>query len=236
MKPATIEKVNGLGKAGYILATITKVVLIIGLVVLVPAAVICFAIPTELYTVRFDAQAAIDVNCGTLGITAEELSDRQLSYALDNINSAGYMSVDDMELLLDGVSVSGDTITFSGSGNAKGYGIGQIRTVLVLGVLSLALYLVCTFFVAGFCKALSRCASPFEPELVKKMQTLAWATLALPIVSSLTESVPNNMLTGTVDIQISIDLMEVILVLAMFALAYIFKYGAQLQQESDETL
>ena len=43
-------------------------------------------------------------------------------------------------------------------------------------------------------------------------------------------------MSGHLDIMLSIDLMEVILILSMFALSYIFRYGAQLQLESDETL
>lgn len=236
MKPATIEKVNGLGKAGYILANITKVFLIIVLVALVLGTVVCFAIPTDLFTVRFDSQAAIDIDCGTLGITADQLDPDELNAAMAEENVMGSLTIQGMDIFFDGISVSGDTVTISGAGNATLYGIGMIRIILLMGLLSLAVYLVCTFFIAGFCKALSQCKTPFEAELVKKMQTLAWAMLALPFISSLTESLTESVLSGSIHIQLSIDLMEVILILAMFALSYIFKYGAQLQQESDETL
>jgi hypothetical protein len=49
----------------------------------------------------------------------------------------------------------------------------------------------------------------------------------------------NLMLTfmsGAPKVTLSINLAVIFTVLVIFALAYIFKYGAVLQQESDETL
>ncbi len=43
-------------------------------------------------------------------------------------------------------------------------------------------------------------------------------------------------MNGVVNFQISIDIAMLIVVLVILALAYIFKYGAVLQRESDETL
>lgn len=236
MKPASIEKVNGLGKAGYILANIAKAFMIIGLIVLLIATIVMFAIPSDLVNIQMNAQADIGIDLGTLGITADQLNTEELNAALEEESVTGSLSIQGMELLLNGLSVDGTNITLSASGSAGMYGFSAIRIILIMALLTLGVYLVCTFFIAGFCKTLSQCKSPFEAEVVKKMQVLAWAMLALPFISSLTSSLSESALSGNIHIQLSIDLMEIILILAMFALSYIFSYGAQLQRESDETL
>ena len=72
--------------------------------------------------------------------------------------------------------------------------------------------------------------------MIRKMQQLAWALVCLPFASSIAESISTSIMTGRVSIGLHIDMMEVIVILAVFALTYIFKYGAVLQRESDETL
>ena len=72
--------------------------------------------------------------------------------------------------------------------------------------------------------------------MIRKMQQLAWALVCLPFASSIAESISESILLSSLRIGLHIDLMEVIVILAVFALTYIFKYGAVLQRESDETL
>lgn len=236
MKPASIERVNGLGKAGYIIANIVKALIIIGLSILLIATIVMFTIPSDLVSLQMNAQADIGIDLGVLGITADQLNTENLNAALAAENVSGSLSIQGMELLFNSLSVDGTNITLSASGSAGMHGFSAIRTILIMALITLAVYLVCTFFIAAFCKTLSQCKSPFEEEVVKKMQVLAWAMLALPFVSSLNSSLSESALSGNIHIQLSIDLMEIILILAMFALSYIFNYGAQLQRESDETL
>ncbi|MBQ5325201.1 MAG: hypothetical protein J6J58_07115, partial [Oscillospiraceae bacterium] len=60
--------------------------------------------------------------------------------------------------------------------------------------------------------------------------------IPMALLQSVTDSITNSMMTGDIDIVLGIDLMTVILVILIFLLATIFKYGTMLQKESDETL
>ena len=59
---------------------------------------------------------------------------------------------------------------------------------------------------------------------------------AAVLLSGISENVIESALTGGKNMLFSVDLSTVLVILLIFALTYIFKYGAQLQTESDETL
>ena len=68
------------------------------------------------------------------------------------------------------------------------------------------------------------------------MQNLAISLIPWTIVSSVSDSVVASYLQGGLQFQFNLDLSVALVVLIVFILVYIFKYGAILQQESDETL
>lgn len=60
--------------------------------------------------------------------------------------------------------------------------------------------------------------------------------IPMAFVSSITNSVIQSISSNRIYLNWNVDLTVVIAILLVFAMAYIFKYGAMLQQESDETL
>jgi hypothetical protein len=91
-------------------------------------------------------------------------------------------------------------------------------------------------FASSLCKAFRDCETPFEDNVIKKMQNLAYSLIPWVFVSAATDSVVSSLTTNMVAITFGIDFGVVLIILIVFALVYIFKYGAVLQQESDETL
>ncbi len=108
---------------------------------------------------------------------------------------------------------------------------GLLVLAVLLGITQVTLY-----FIGFLCKAFRDCESPFEENVIKKMQHLAYALIPWTVASSLVEIVINNIIRGNKGIALSVDFGVILVVLLVFLLAYIFKYGAILQQESDETL
>ena len=97
--------------------------------------------------------------------------------------------------------------------------------------------LVTLFFVGALCKAFRYCESPFEENVIKKMQNLAISLIPWTIISSIAESFVTNLLNvGRFEFGIGVDFNVVLVIALIFVLVYIFKYGAVLQRESDETL
>ena len=80
------------------------------------------------------------------------------------------------------------------------------------------------------------CETPFTPETADRFSKLAFSFLPVIVLGWVTEAVTERVTTGVWDIVIGIDLTVVMIVVVILLLAEIFRYGAMLQQESDETL
>lgn len=238
MNTVNIQKINSIGKAGHIISNILKVLSIIALVALIFAAVIMFCLPADLFRVDMAGSANLTVDMSTLGISGSEISPEDLEGAFSG-EDMGSLTVDGMDFSFSGseVRLEGDTLVFTAdAGVQEAVSIRSIRVILIMAMIAMIGTLICTVFASSFCKSLSLCDSPFRVEVVKKMEALAWSMLALPIINSVTESLGKSVGTGNINITLSIDLTVVLILLAMFALVAIFKHGAQLQQEADETL
>lgn len=86
------------------------------------------------------------------------------------------------------------------------------------------------------CSAFRTCATPFTQKISQGLRNLAWSLVPVAVVSSLAECVSDSLLSGDWDLSIGLDVSTVLLVLCIFMLSAIFKYGTALQTQSDETL
>lgn len=236
MNNSAIQKINGFGKAGRIIANICKILVIIAIVAMIVATVIMFVLPTDLVQIRMDAHADVTVNYDKMGSFAKLLTPSTAEEMLDDLQEDSDFEFNGMEFAVDTAEVTNENIHFSANAQVNTLDVGHIRIVLIFAIFALALVLVSMHFICSFCKALEVCKSPFEDNMIRKMQQLAWALVCLPFASSIAESISESILLSSLRISLHIDLMEVIVILAVFALTYIFKYGAVLQRESDETL
>ncbi len=75
-----------------------------------------------------------------------------------------------------------------------------------------------------------------EKNVIKKMQYFAYSLVPWAVVSMISDSIRESILNNKLSVMFSIDLGVVLIVLVVLLLVHIFKYGAVLQQESDETL
>ena len=107
--------------------------------------------------------------------------------------------------------------------------------MLVLA-LNITMVMVTLCFISSLCKAFRDCESPFEENVVRKMRNLAYSLIPWAIFSTITNSVADSLLMNKVSVNFTVDLGVIMIVLVVFVLVHIFKYGAMLQQESDETL
>lgn len=236
MTNSAIQKINGFGKAGRIIANICKILVIIAIVAVIVATVIMFILPTDLVQIRMDAHADVTVNYGQLNAFTKLLTPSTAEDILEEIQDDSDFEFNGMEFAMDTAEVTDESILVGATAKVRTLDMGHIRIVLIFAIFALALVLVSMYFICSFCKALEVCKSPFEDNMIRKMQQLAWALVCLPFASSIAQSISESVMTGSVRIGLHIDLMEVIVILAVFALTYIFKYGAVLQRESDETL
>lgn len=252
MKEQAILKINKVGKISAIVATICKVLAIVGMVICLAGTIICLVLPKDLVKVTTLETVTTEVNYEALGIEVpqekvegvEELQDWMLQgydvqvEVVQHGVVSGSMTVTSNGQTFTPTEISiedGVVKTVMDSGNATAT-LRSVAGLMGVAMVALAMTIVTLTFVEGLCKAFRDCTSPFEENVIKKMQRLAYALIPWTIVSSLAESILTGAVTNSFQWSFSLDVGVVLVVLIVLILVYIFKYGAVLQQESDETL
>ena len=230
MKEQAIQKINKIGKISNIITLIAKILVGIALGVALVGAVICFVIPDSMLKFNMQGTMNMEMDYSSLGIsmTEEEMAVAQAEVERGLVSDEA-TTITEIAVTENKIIIAGDTdyISFTMRDAAWLY-------VLALGVL--AMTFVTLVFIGALCKAFRDCHSPFEENVIKKMQNLAVSLIPWAVVSAVSGSVANSLLHQKVNIMFSVDLGVILIALVVLVLVYIFKYGAVLQQESDETL
>uniref|UniRef100_UPI0040577168 hypothetical protein n=1 Tax=Acetatifactor sp. TaxID=1872090 RepID=UPI0040577168 len=249
MKTEAIQKINKMGKISCVIALICKILLIIGMVLCLIGAVLCFVFPEEAIKVTRTATTVTEVDYGALGITVPEeekelLEQMQMSddewrveTTEGNILSGTLeIGAEGKSYVPTGMSIVGDTVKMEMLSEEGTLTIRDAGVMVLVAMAAVIMTFITFIFISGLCKAFRDCESPFEENVIKKMQRLAIALIPWTVISSVTDSVLTGLLSGKTEWSFVVDMGVVLVNLIVFVLVYIFKYGAVLQQESDETL
>lgn len=213
-----------------------------GIALLLLGSVLCFFIPKGGFKYTEEKTETLELTAEKLGVavTQEELDRIQKELENEMIVEVESGVVDvtiggedfvltELEKTDTGLRIVGTTDVYDMDFRELAWGL--LVLAVLLGITQVTLY-----FIGFLCKAFRDCESPFEENVIKKMQHLAYALIPWTVASSLVEIVINNIIRGNKGVALSVDFGVILVVLLVFLLAYIFKYGAILQQESDETL
>ena len=126
--------------------------------------------------------------------------------------------------------------TVSGSRPVTVFDVHDLSYRLLPVLVTILAALVCMIFAGRLCKAFRDCETPFSENVIRCLQHLAYSLIPWTILSPVAENTARNLFSGDMNIVISLNLGMIVAVLFVFMLVAVFKYGAMLQQESDETL
>ncbi|MDE7363867.1 MAG: hypothetical protein K2N27_03110 [Ruminococcus sp.] len=232
MKNENITKINKLGKVSRIILAVMRVACIIGVVsCLVGSVILGVAINADnnVFNIIGTANAQITVDENTrLMINDEKISIGGIKVFSVKDLEEGDIHADALGTKIDidvdktdnnGVSVydikadvTADSIT-----SIK---VTMITTVM-LGAVMCAVMLVAVIFGGKLAKSLEICASPFEENVINTMKKFGFSLIPMAVL---------YIIDG------GIGLTSVVLIIAIIIFSCIFKYGAELQKESDETV
>ncbi len=230
MKEQAIAKINKIGKISSVLALIGKIFVGMGLVLVLIGTIICFMIPKEMVTVTSKGSVEIVVDLNSIEGTV--ISDDGMNSLSTQIQES--IEADGMENIV--VSVAQGIVNIAGDYEAISFSMRDMNWLLVLGLATLAMTFITLHFISSLCKAFRDCQSPFEDNVIKKMQHFAYSLLPWALLSTVTNSISDSFRNNGISLTLTVDLGVVLIVLVVLVLVHIFKYGAVLQQESDETL
>lgn len=238
MKNENIKKINTLGKVGRVLSIITLVICILGVIFCFFGAAIINSVPDDIFnadisgggtvSVRVDEDQKMtvkkEVRYGGVSVKTGKNSENLLEpFNIDR--RFGNMDVK-VQFLKNEEKTTDETEIYDVDVNINGNGGVTFKDVIKMlsimgGVLSACLT-VAVIFAGRLCKALEKCESPFGENVIKKMRAFT--------ISLIPWGLASVYIGGFSAIGLAFIIVIVILVFT------IFKYGAQLQQESDETL
>ncbi len=230
MKEQAIRKINKIGKVSNIITLIAKILVGIAMTVTLIATIICFIIPESMLTFEIESTMNMIMDYSDLGV---HMSEEEIATVQADLNQELLV---ESEASYTDVIVEAGKVTMTSEFESFSFTMRDATWLAFMGALVLGLTFVTLFFISALCKAFRDCQSPFEDNVIKKMQSLAIALIPWAILSTLVSTVANSLLNNKLSIMFSVDFGVVLIVLVVLVLVYIFKYGAVLQQESDETL
>lgn len=231
MKEQAVQKINKIGKISSVVALICKILVGVGIGALILAAIIWFVIPKDSVRIVSTEKVATEVDYSKFGTLVDEA---ELKKQLEA--DTADLLINGEEVTMEDVEVTESMVRITQENEQYVLDIHDMAGMLLVLALMLGVVMVSLVFAGGLCKAFRDCQSPFEENVIRKMQHLAYSLIPWIVASSVIEGIGSNFMTGGKTVSISINVGMILVVLVVFLLVYIFKYGAVLQQESDETL
>lgn len=240
-KEEAIRKINKIGKIAAILAKIAQVFIIIGIVCVTIATAVIFFLPKDLVTVKVNGSAEIHVNLEKFNVNFSEEDQKDIIESLSgtgsNKNSNYNFDFNGTNFnRIDNIAVDNNSIAFTAEGNMSKFNFGKLVFVCICGLLYLIMSLVTVIFIRRLAISIRDCASPFEATVIKRLEQLAFSLIPWVVLRGLAEGVMELVFGSNFNVNFNFNSIPVVTILLIIGLVYIFKYGAALQQESDETL
>lgn len=237
-KTEAIKKINTVGKVGSVICLIAKILLIIVSVFVLIGTITMFVLPANFVSVNTNTEVTtvVDITKFASNMSAQDEAQIQASLDAAAKQDQAHLSVNDVPVNKVTYDKDSKTITVVSGPTAANIDCKSVRSMLIVACIGIAFVLVSVFFTSSLCKAFSKCESPFEENIIIKIRNLAISLIPMAIFSSISNGYVAGLASGGKNFNYTINFAFFFAILLILAISYIFKYGAQLQKESDETL
>lgn len=234
VKEKGLKKVHSVGKVCNILVKIAIAVTIFSLIFILGLTI--YLSTRENNAVIFDhgTVSTVTIDTEAFGHTITDKEREEILNPKDNDHMT--VKVAGIEVDYDEVQVDGNVMTFTESTVYRAAGVNKVIPVLISLLISIVISLVSLIFGGRLAKAFRDCETPFEENVIKQMRAFAFSLFPWVFGKELFNTALDALLHTGGKIDITFDFSSLIAVLVIFAFVEVFRYGAVLQQESDETL
>lgn len=219
-------KVNRIGKAGKAVSIVLIVLLSIGAFGLLVSGIVCSVLPKNAVEVTLSADVDVLVGKDLLGSKWETLVSQDLKAAAENIGSSFRgMTLEKVE---SGLHLHGPM-------NAETYVLAHAQRSILTGLVPILCTIVALIMLLRLSEAFRVCRTPFEEPVIRRMNVFAFTLMLASVVTCIASGfyIP---FPGFRSSGLRLNLTPVFIALVVLFLSMIFRYGAQLQKEADETL
>ena len=239
MENSIQTKVNKIGRAGRIVSIVLIVLLSIGTFSLLLAGGVCAVLPEDTVEVSFRPNADVLVGRSILGQEWSRI-DEIVAEAQEALTGK-YGEVIQFEKTDRGLLIRLDRLMEEGEVFRLRNALGAIWA----GLVGIASAIVALVMFLKLSDAFRVCRSPFDEAVIRQMNIFAWTLIVCAVVGSFAGSAAQSAVmafqnagihVGAKNFGVSLDLYPIFAALIVFFLCMIFRYGARLQREADETL
>lgn len=231
MKNELIVKVNKMGRVGLVFSNIGKVVMVIATVICIVMACVFLVLPQDFASITTSHNAIIDVDFE--GITDTDLG---VPFVFPNDNVHAELEMSGISYDITSFEQNGTRIEATAQSEEATLSLRELSPIMLFGALFCGVGVEVFRLISRLCKNFKECETPFTEEISNVLHKLAFAVIPLVVFGGMLESAMEGAANGQFNAVINIDLTMVVMVILIFMLSSIFRYGAMLQQESDETL
>ena len=237
MNNSGIKKINTAGLIGYIVCILLIVCSVSCMVVTAIGTAAAIAVSKE----NVSARISTNIDISSTGNFLEKLNK--------------YMNISGVENLSDLITEDGETVkvndrdvsevtvakTEGGSfsvdvkTNEITFSTARIIASLVVSFIFLGAVTVMLHLLKALMKSLKACETPFTDDVIRNMTRFANSLIPVVVLNMLCGGLWNAVTRGA-EIGLTVNLGSVLVVAVIYLLVIVFRYGAQLQKESDETL
>lgn len=235
MKNDALEKIHKFGKISYIISKIAMIISVILMIIVFIIILFFSLIPRGLFTTSTSSQTVFAVDMTGIAdnlqadfeeVTKEKYFEGQKFSIMEN----------DYEYELVDIRQEGNIIKLVGESEPA---VFEYQNVALMGFtieVWMVLEMIILHFVKKLCRMFCVCETPFAQDMIDILQKLSISLIPMAVFSVFGNSILNSIKNGKIDFSIDLEVLYVLPILLVFMLTFIFKYGAMLQQESDETL
>ena len=235
------KKVNRIGLVGQILSIILIVVMAAGCFGCLIGGIALAVLPNDAVTIGVNGDMDITVGKGLIGRWMDEIPDTDQLNAQMSVNGTDYT---DMHL-----EKTNEGLVVRATAERAEFSLNRLAFAVFTGLVYCAMLLVVFIFLKRLCDGFRKCDTPFSDDVIRRMSVFAWVLVGGAVVSSIAEAIGNALINRSLDLsfslnpagmsnglEVSFSFAPIIIALIVLFLTMIFRYGAQLQKEADETL
>lgn len=233
MENTSIKKINIAGKVGYIISILLIVCTIIGMVAIGICTAGAIAISNNDINVKMDT----NINISSTGNFLNKLNSFIFIDGVKDLNTITEegVKVNDKDISELSVKEENGGLIVNAKTNEITISMKKIIIALIAAFIFLGAVTASLYMVKALMKSLKNCETPFSEEVIKNMTRFANSLVCVVALNIILSGFWSSFTPG-MSYKPSINLGSILLVAVIYILIIVFKYGAQLQRESDETL
>ena len=219
------KKINLFGKVGKIISMIIIICLLVAEGFMLVGTIVLAALPEDAVSVDIRNNTDFKVSSKYMDVEDEQIMLKLggSEVAVGKLDNENVVKNDD------------GTVSIQANTPDAHFETRDAIKIMIPAMISLAAVVTALYFLRALMKAFQNCETPFADEVIRKMRNFSIALIPTMAVSMFCDGMMKMMMGGA-SAPFSVNFANVGFVVIIFILTAVFRYGAQLQKQADETV